>query len=124
MFYVLNFRSHEFAPCGTMAQAAQKICDFQRAGAHKEHLLVVNAAEKDIQLSVNEYWALEKAARKVGKEDPEKCPVCGFDLTQVGDEDDGYGHLRCYWSCQNCGATGEATYDESEGNAFLGHEID
>lgn len=35
MFYVLNFQTHEFEPCGTMAQTAQKIRDFQSAGAHK-----------------------------------------------------------------------------------------
>lgn len=124
MFYVLNFQTHEFEPCGTMAQTAQKIRDFQSAGAYKEHLLVVNAAGKNIQLSVSEYWALEKAARKVVEEDPERCPVCGCDLTQAGDEEDGYGHLHCYWSCQNCGTTGKATYDESDGNVFLGHEVD
>lgn len=84
MFYVLNFQSHEFASCGTMAQTAQKIRDLQSAGAHKEHLLIINAVEKDIQLSVSEYWALEKAVRKVVDGDPEKCPVCGGNLTQSG----------------------------------------
>lgn len=72
MFYVLNFQTHEFEPCGTMAQTAQKIRDFQSAGAHKEHLLVVNAAGKNIQLSVSEYWALEKSCSQGGRRGPGK----------------------------------------------------
>lgn len=124
MFYVLNFQTHEFASCGTLAQTAQKIRDLQSAGAHKDNLLVVNATEEDTQLSVSEYWALEKSVRGVEEDTPDKCPVCGFDLKKAGDEDDGYGNLHCYWTCPNCGSTGTAMYDESDGNAFLGHEVD
>lgn len=124
MFYVLNFQTHAFISCNTLAQTAQKIRDLQNSGVHKDHLLIVNAFEEDTQLSVDEYWALEKSLRRAEEDTPDRCPVCGFELKQAGDEEDGYGHLHCYWSCQNCGATGEATYDESDGNAFLGHEVD
>ena len=53
------------------------------------------------------------------------CPLCGGPIEPggKGDEDNGHGELHRYWQCPFCCATGTAVYDQHNGNAFVGHEV-
>ena len=58
------------------------------------------------------------------EDDPELCPICGERLVLRGDEDDGYGGLRQYWKCPQCGVSGPNLFDMTDENNFVGREFD
>ncbi len=58
------------------------------------------------------------------EEDMETCPVCGAEIEVCDGEDNGYGELHMYWTCDVCGSSGKAIIDQHHDNAFIGHEID
>lgn len=58
------------------------------------------------------------------EDDPELCPICGERLVLRGDEDDGYGGLRQYWKCPQCGVSGTNLFDMTDENNFVGREFD
>ena len=51
----------------------------------------------------------------------ETCPVCGAAIDPRDGEENGYGDLRMYWSCVECGTSGYAEIDMQNGNEFVGH---
>lgn len=54
-------------------------------------------------------------------EELETCPVCGTAIDPRDGEENGYGDLRMYWSCVECGTSGYAEIDMQNGNEFVGH---
>lgn len=57
-------------------------------------------------------------------EDMEMCPMCGNSIELSDAEEDGYGELSMYWTCEKCGHTGAAIIDEHDDNSFMRHEVD
>jgi DnaJ-class molecular chaperone len=70
-------------------------------------------------VSCDEYFFDDEA-----EEDMETCPVCGAEIEVYDGEDNGYGELHMYWTCDVCGSSGKAIIDQHNDNAFIGHEID
>ena len=52
------------------------------------------------------------------------CPVCGAYIEPQDGEDNGFGELRLYWTCDECGNTGAAIIDMHNNNKFIEHEVD
>ena len=53
----------------------------------------------------------------------EVCPVCGAQIEPKDGEDNGYGELHLYWTCESCSSRGKAIIDLHNDNAFIEHEI-
>ena len=52
------------------------------------------------------------------------CPVCGGEIDPKDGQENGYGELHLYWTCDSCGNTGKAIIDMHDDNRFIGHEVD
>ena len=82
-----------------------------------------------IEASADKIAAKTEEAEEAEEEDtpqePNTCPMCGAHIEhRDGGEEDGYGELFLYWTCERCGVTGTAIFNLSDGNKFMGHEID
>lgn len=62
--------------------------------------------------------------KHVCTEDMEICPMCGNPIELSDAEEDGYGELSMYWTCENCGHTGAAILNAHDENNFVRHEVD
>lgn len=61
--------------------------------------------------------------KTVCTEDMESCPMCGAPLDLCDAEEDGYGELSMWWTCEKCGHTGAAILNAHDENNFVRHEV-
>lgn len=58
MFYVLNFRTHQFTTCSNSVAANKAIEDALAGGAKRDDIEIVNAFDADVRLTVTAFRAL------------------------------------------------------------------
>lgn len=73
---------------------------------------------------VGAYMSVEEENADASGESLEVCPVCGAAIEPVDGEEDGYGFMKLYWDCDECGASGYAELDMQDGNEFIGYTIE
>lgn len=111
MYYVLNFRGHEFVPCETIDDAMVQLNKLFSAGVPYDEITVINRAVDECEMDVAAFmehrkaYELEESAHDNDKQHTELeeyssayCNCCGFEFDISG------------WPivCPNCGAEYDA----------------